>query len=35
MTEADEPLHCMPLYHSADMHVFLLPYLAARRGQRA
>ena len=28
MTEADEPLHCMPLYHSAGMHVFLLPYLA-------
>jgi fatty-acyl-CoA synthase len=28
MTEADEPLHCMPLYHSAGMHVFLLPYFA-------
>ena len=28
MTEADEPLHCMPLYHSAAMHVFLLPSLA-------
>jgi len=27
-TEADEPLHPMPLYHSAGMHVFLLPYLA-------
>jgi len=26
--EADEPLHCMPLYHSAAMHVFLLPSLA-------
>lgn len=26
---ADElPLHSMPLYHSAQMHVFLLPYLA-------
>ncbi|MGI8418314.1 MAG: fatty acyl-CoA synthetase [Nakamurella sp.] len=24
----DAPLHCMPLYHSAGMHVFLLPYLA-------
>ncbi|MCW2788768.1 MAG: acyl-CoA synthetase [Aeromicrobium sp.] len=27
-TETDEPLHPMPLYHSAGMHVFLLPYLA-------
>ncbi|MEQ4498141.1 fatty acyl-CoA synthetase [Nocardioides kribbensis] len=26
--EGDDPLHCMPLYHSAGMHVFLLPYLA-------
>jgi len=24
----DEPLHAMPLYHSAGMHVFLMPYLA-------
>ncbi len=24
---ADRPLHVMPLYHSAQMHVFLLPYL--------
>lgn len=24
----DLPLHPMPLYHSAQMHVFLLPYLA-------
>ena len=24
----DRPLHSMPLYHSAQMHVFLLPYLA-------
>lgn len=24
----DDPLHPMPLYHSAQMHVFLLPYLA-------
>ncbi len=24
----DEPLHAMPLYHSAGMHCFLLPYLA-------
>ncbi|WP_235737768.1 fatty acyl-CoA synthetase [Nocardioides alcanivorans] len=23
----DDPLHCMPLYHSAQMHVFLLPHL--------
>jgi fatty-acyl-CoA synthase len=27
-TEDDAPLHCMPLYHSAGMHVFLMPYLA-------
>ena len=26
--EDDTPLHCMPLYHSAGMHVFLLPSLA-------
>ena len=26
--EDDAPLVCMPLYHSAAMHVFLLPYLA-------
>lgn len=24
----DEPLHAMPLYHSAGMHVFFMPYLA-------
>ncbi len=24
----DNPLICMPLYHSAGMHVFMLPYLA-------
>ncbi|TQF65806.1 AMP-binding protein [Rhodococcus spelaei] len=24
----DNPLICMPLYHSAGMHVFLLPYLS-------
>lgn len=24
----DQPLHVMPLYHSAQMHVFLLPWLA-------
>ncbi len=24
----DEPLHAMPLYHSAQMHVFLMPWLA-------
>lgn len=28
LAESDEPLHPMPLYHSAGMHVFLLPYLA-------
>lgn len=26
--EHDEPLHVMPLYHSAQMHVFMLPGLA-------
>ncbi len=25
---SDAPLHVLPLYHSAQMHVFLLPYLA-------
>lgn len=25
----DRPVHSLPLYHSAQMHVFLLPYLAA------
>ncbi len=24
---ADRPLHALPLYHSAQMHVFLMPYL--------
>ncbi len=28
LTADDRPLHAMPLYHSAGMHVFLLPYLA-------
>lgn len=27
-TPDDRPLICMPLYHSAAMHVFMLPYLA-------
>ncbi|TNC23371.1 acyl-CoA synthetase [Amycolatopsis alkalitolerans] len=27
-TEHDDPLHVMPLYHSAQMHVFLVPWLA-------
>jgi fatty-acyl-CoA synthase len=27
-TEQDNPLHVMPLYHSAQMHVFLMPWLA-------
>ncbi|MFI8931485.1 acyl-CoA synthetase [Streptomyces sp. NPDC053474] len=25
---SDRPLHSLPLYHSAQLHVFLLPYLA-------
>ncbi|WP_433854931.1 acyl-CoA synthetase [Streptomyces kronopolitis] len=28
LRETDRPLHTLPLYHSAQMHVFLLPYLA-------
>jgi fatty-acyl-CoA synthase len=28
LTEDEVPLHSMPLYHSAQMHVFLLPYLS-------
>lgn len=28
LTETDRPVHSLPLYHSAQMHVFLLPYLA-------
>ncbi|WP_182358316.1 fatty acyl-CoA synthetase [Tomitella gaofuii] len=28
LTAEDRPLICMPLYHSAAMHVFMLPYLA-------
>ncbi|MFD7450106.1 acyl-CoA synthetase [Kitasatospora sp. NPDC059827] len=28
LREDDRPLICMPLYHSAALHVFLLPYLA-------
>lgn len=28
MADDDEPLICMPLYHSAAMHVFALPYLS-------
>ncbi|MFE2251868.1 fatty acyl-CoA synthetase [Streptomyces lavendulae] len=28
LTETDRPAHALPLYHSAQMHVFLLPYLA-------
>jgi fatty-acyl-CoA synthase len=27
LTADDDPLHPMPLYHSAQMHVFLMPYL--------
>ncbi|PYE17959.1 fatty-acyl-CoA synthase [Williamsia limnetica] len=27
-TESDNPLVAMPLYHSAGMHVFMLPYLS-------
>ncbi|MER6996683.1 acyl-CoA synthetase [Streptomyces sp. NPDC000410] len=28
LDENDKPVHSLPLYHSAQMHVFLLPYLA-------
>lgn len=28
LAPTDRPLHSLPLYHSAQMHVFLLPYLA-------
>lgn len=28
LAQDDNPLICMPLYHSAGMHVFMLPYLA-------
>jgi fatty-acyl-CoA synthase len=28
LAEDDKPLHVMPLYHSAQMHVFLMPWLA-------
>ncbi|MCP3754433.1 fatty acyl-CoA synthetase [Streptomyces sp. TBY4] len=28
LAEGDLPVHSLPLYHSAQMHVFLLPYLA-------
>ncbi|MEU2433590.1 fatty acyl-CoA synthetase [Streptomyces sp. NPDC007861] len=28
LDEHDKPVHSLPLYHSAQMHVFLLPYLA-------
>lgn len=28
LTEHDAPLHVMPLYHSAQLHVFLVPWLA-------
>lgn len=28
LLETDRPIHSLPLYHSAQMHVFLLPYLA-------
>ncbi|MEK2478877.1 AMP-binding protein [Streptomyces noursei] len=28
LKESDRPVHALPLYHSAQMHVFLLPYLA-------
>ncbi|MEV7680723.1 fatty acyl-CoA synthetase [Streptomyces sp. NPDC088341] len=29
LRESDRPVHALPLYHSAQTHVFLLPYLAA------
>ncbi|MFF6791937.1 fatty acyl-CoA synthetase [Streptomyces filamentosus] len=28
LDEGDRPVHALPLYHSAQTHVFLLPYLA-------
>ncbi|WP_329466648.1 fatty acyl-CoA synthetase [Streptomyces sp. NBC_01431] len=28
LRESDRPVHSLPLYHSAQMHVFLVPYLA-------
>lgn len=28
LRQSDRPVHSLPLYHSAQMHVFLLPYLA-------
>ncbi|MGW7355165.1 acyl-CoA synthetase [Streptomyces sp. NPDC054802] len=28
LAAGDRPVHSLPLYHSAQMHVFLLPYLA-------
>lgn len=28
LAREDRPLHVLPLYHSAQMHVFLMPYLA-------
>ncbi|MER5969729.1 acyl-CoA synthetase [Streptomyces sp. NPDC002055] len=28
LRETDRPVHSLPLYHSAQMHVFLMPYLA-------
>ncbi|MFE1174936.1 acyl-CoA synthetase [Streptomyces sp. NPDC058773] len=28
LRETDRPVHSLPLYHSAQLHVFLLPYLA-------
>ncbi|MFI7320738.1 acyl-CoA synthetase [Streptomyces venezuelae] len=28
LEETDRPVHSLPLYHSAQMHVFLMPYLA-------
>lgn len=28
LAATDRPVHSLPLYHSAQMHVFLLPYLA-------
>ncbi|MBJ7330464.1 MAG: acyl-CoA synthetase [Solirubrobacteraceae bacterium] len=28
LSASDRPVHALPLYHSAQMHVYLLPYLA-------
>lgn len=34
LTGNDAPLHAMPLYHSAGMHVWMMPYLAVGAANR-